>query len=192
MKGKPEIIDKLNFLLADELTAINQYFVHAEECADWGYEVLHESIEKRSIGEMKHAEKLISRILFLEGTPVVDKLNKIYIAEDVPGMLENDKKAEEVAIKNYNEAIKLAAELLDNGTKELPLSAKNFSLVDQWGWKYASKTYDIYGRKGFQAAELEPNETLRSRLVFSPLSPLTRPVELVYEYSNNSSLTLNT
>lgn len=119
MKGKPEIIDKLNFLLADELTAINQYFVHAEECADWGYGVLHESIEKRSIGEMKHAEKLISRILFLEGTPVVDKLNKIYIAEDVPGMLENDKKAEEVAIKNYNEAIKLAAELLDNGTKEL-------------------------------------------------------------------------
>jgi len=81
--------------------------------------------------------------------------------------------------------------LTNNGTKELPLSAKNFSLVDQWGWKYASKTYDIYGRKGFQAAELEPNETLRSRLVFSPLSPLTRPVELVYEYSNNSSLTLN-
>jgi bacterioferritin len=119
MKGKPEIIEKLNFLLADELTAINQYFVHAEECGDWGYEVLHESIEKRSIGEMKHAEKLISRILFLEGTPVVDKLNQIYIAADVPGMLENDRQAEEVAIKNYNEAIKLATELLDNGTKEL-------------------------------------------------------------------------
>jgi bacterioferritin len=119
MKGKPEIIDKLNFLLADELTAVNQYFVHAEECGDWGYEVLHESIEKRSIGEMKHAEKLISRILFLGGTPVVDKLNKIHIADNVPGMLENDKKAEEDAIKNYNEAIKLAAELLDNGTKEL-------------------------------------------------------------------------
>ena len=119
MKGKPEIIEKLNFLLADELTAVNQYFVHAEECGDWGYEVLHESIEKRSIGEMKHAEKLISRILFLGGTPVVDKLNKIHIAEDVPGMLKNDKKAEEDAIKDYNEAIKLASELLDNGTKEL-------------------------------------------------------------------------
>ena len=119
MKGKPEIIEKLNFLLADELTAVNQYFVHAEECGDWGYEVLHESIEKRSIGEMKHAEKLISRILFLEGTPAVDKLNKMHIADSVPGMLENDKNAEVEAIKNYNEAIKLASELLDNGTKEL-------------------------------------------------------------------------
>ena len=119
MKGKPEIIDKLNFLLADELTAVNQYFVHAEECGDWGYEVLHETIEKRSIGEMKHAEKLISRILFLEGTPTVDKLNKMHIADSVPGMLENDRKAEVEAIKNYNEAIKLASELLDNGTKEL-------------------------------------------------------------------------
>ena len=119
MKGKAEIIEKLNFLLADELTAVNQYFVHAEECGDWGYEVLHESIEKRSIGEMKHAEKLISRILFLEGTPVVDKLNKMHIADSVPGMLENDKNAEVEAIKNYNEAIKLASELLDNGTKEL-------------------------------------------------------------------------
>ena len=119
MKGKPEIIEKLNFLLADELTAVNQYFVHAEECGDWGYEVLHETIEKRSIGEMKHAEKLISRILFLEGTPTVDKLNKMHIADSVPGMLENDRKAEMEAIKNYNEAIKLASELLDNGTKEL-------------------------------------------------------------------------
>jgi bacterioferritin len=119
MKGKPEIIEKLNFLLADELTAVNQYFVHAEECGDWGFEVLHETIEKRSIGEMKHAEKLISRILFLEGTPTVDKLNKMHIADSVPGMLENDRKAEVEAIKNYNEAIKLASELLDNGTKEL-------------------------------------------------------------------------
>lgn len=119
MKGKPEIIEKLNFLLADELTAVNQYFVHAEECGDWGYEALHQSIEKRSIDEMKHAEKLISRILFLEGTPVVDKLNKMHISDTVPGMLENDRKAEVEAIKSYNETIKLAAELLDNGTKEL-------------------------------------------------------------------------
>ena len=119
MKGKPEIIEKLNFLLADELTAVNQYFVHAEECGDWGYESLHHSIEKRSIDEMKHAEKLISRILFLEGTPVVDKLNKMHISDTVPGMLENDRKAEVEAIKSYNEAIKLATEVLDNGTKEL-------------------------------------------------------------------------
>lgn len=119
MKGKPEIVEKLNFLLADELTAINQYFVHAEECADWGYELLHHSIEERSIAEMKHAEKLIARILFLEGTPVVGKLNEMHIADTVSGMLENDRRAEVDAIKNYNESIKLAAELLDNGTKEL-------------------------------------------------------------------------
>jgi len=102
MKGKPEIIDKLNFLLADELTAVNQYFVHAEECADWGFQLLHHTIEKRAIGEMKHAEKLISRILFLEGTPVVDKLNKIHISDNVLGMLENDREAEVEAIKSYN------------------------------------------------------------------------------------------
>ena len=87
--------------------------------------------------------------------------------------------------------IELDIGLTNNGTTKLPLSAENFSLVDQWGWKYASKTYDIYGRKGTQAAELEPNGTLRSGFVFSPLSPLTRPVELVYEYSSNSSLALN-
>ena len=119
MKGKPEIIDKLNFLLADDLTAVNQYFVHAEECADWGFQLLHHTIEKRAIGEMKHAEKLISRILFLEGTPVVDKLNKIHISDNVLGMLENDREAEVEAIKAYNEAIKRMSELLDNGTKEL-------------------------------------------------------------------------
>lgn len=119
MKGQPEIIDKLNFLLADELTAVNQYFVHAEECADWGFQLLHHTIEKRAIGEMKHAEKLISRILFLEGTPVVDKLNKIHISDNVLGMLENDREAEVEAIKAYNEAIKRMSELLDNGTKEL-------------------------------------------------------------------------
>lgn len=119
MKGKQEIIDSLNFLLADELTAINQYFVHAEMCADWGYEALHEVIEKRSITEMIHAEKLIGRILFLEGTPIVDKLNKIHIGEDVEKMFENDKKAETDAIVDYNKALRLAAELLDHGTKKL-------------------------------------------------------------------------
>lgn len=118
MKGKPEILDSLNFLLRDELTAINQYFVHAEECADWGYESLHEAIEKRSMDEMKHAEKLIGRILFLEGTPVVNKLNPIHIADNVKGMFENDLKSEQVAIDEYNKAVRLAADLADNGTKK--------------------------------------------------------------------------
>jgi hypothetical protein len=81
--------------------------------------------------------------------------------------------------------------LINNDTKKLPLDASNFSLIDQWGWKYSSVKYDTYGRKGFAARELKPNETLRSGLVFSPISLLSRPVELVYQYSNNSSLAVN-
>lgn len=119
MKGDPKLIDALNSLLADELTAINQYVVHAEMCADWGYEKLHEHFEKRAIHEMKHAEKLIERILFLEGIPRVDTLNKLHIGSDVPKQLENDRLAELDAIKAYNEAIALAGELKDYATRDI-------------------------------------------------------------------------
>ena len=119
MKGNDKVIEKLNARLADELTAINQYIVHAEMCDNWGYDILHKSIEKRAIDEMKHAEKLIGRILFLEGRPVVSDLKKLYIGADVESQLKNDRIAEEQAIKDYNDDIKLATELGDNGTKEL-------------------------------------------------------------------------
>ena len=119
MKGNEKIIDKLNFLLADELTAINQYIVESEMCANWGYDKLHEVNEKRAIDEMKHAEKLIARLLFLEGQPVVSKLNPLHIGEDVEAQHKNDWKAEEGAIQAYNEAIRLAVEVGDNGTREL-------------------------------------------------------------------------
>ena len=119
MKGNEKIIAKLNDLLADELTAINQYIVHSEMCANWGYEELHKAQEKRAIDEMKHAEKLIGRILFLEGRPVVSNLNKIVIGAEVPVQHENDHEAEVGAIKAYNAGIKLATELGDNGTREL-------------------------------------------------------------------------
>jgi len=119
MKGNQKLIDMLNFLLADELTAINQYMVHSEMCDNWGFQKLHETIEKRAIDEMKHAEKLIGRILFLEGTPVVSTLNNIHIGADVAKMIPNDKTAEDGAIKSYNEAIKLAVEVGDNATKEM-------------------------------------------------------------------------
>ncbi|MBD3309408.1 bacterioferritin [candidate division KSB3 bacterium] len=119
MKGNPKVIEKLNDLLADELTAINQYMVHAEMCEDWGYGRLHEVAEKRSIDEMKHAEKLIARILFLEGKPIVSELKKIRIGADVEAQHNNDCAAEEDAIKAYNEGIKLAADLGDNGSKDL-------------------------------------------------------------------------
>lgn len=119
MKGNDKIIESLNTRLAEELTAVNQYFVHGEMCENWGYERLHGMIRKRSIDEMKHAEKLIARILFLDGKPIVSDLNKIHIGTEVPKFHENDHKAELAAIRGYNESIKLAVELGDNGTREL-------------------------------------------------------------------------
>jgi len=119
MKGNEKIIDQLNDLLADELTAINQYIVHSEMCANWGYDRLHAKIEKRAIEEMKHAEQLIARILFLEGTPVVSNLKKIHIGENVTKQLGNDRGSEEETILLYRDAIKLAYERNDHGTREL-------------------------------------------------------------------------
>jgi bacterioferritin len=119
MKGEPRIIEQLNLRLSEELSAISQYMVHSEVCANWGYEKLHALVEKRAIDEMKHAEKLIGRIIFLEGRPIVSQLAKIAIGEDVEKQIQNDSTAEAGAIKAYNETIRLAAELGDNGTKEL-------------------------------------------------------------------------
>ncbi len=119
MKGDKKLIGILNELLAEELTAINQYMVHSEMCANWGYEKLHKAIEKQSIDEMKHAEKLIGRILFLEGTPTVSKLNKMNIGKSVPEMVTADMGAEVDAVKQYNEAIKVAVAVGDNGTRDM-------------------------------------------------------------------------
>jgi bacterioferritin len=119
MKGNPKLIETLNALLADELTAINQYIVHSEMCANWGYNQLHDQFEKRAISEMKHAEMLIARILFLEGSPVVSKLNDIHIGADIPKQLANDHEAEEGAIAAYNAAVKLAGEVGDFATREI-------------------------------------------------------------------------
>ncbi len=119
MKGNEALIKKLDELLAEELTAINQYIVHAEMCANWGYDRLHESIEKRAIQEMKHAEKLIARILFLEGTPTVSRLNDIHIGEDVPRQLQADLASEIDAQHNYNAAIHLANQVGDAATRTM-------------------------------------------------------------------------
>ncbi|MFB3892396.1 MAG: bacterioferritin [Phycisphaerae bacterium] len=119
MKGNMKLIDALNGLLMDELTAINQYMVHAEMCDNWGYDDLDKMIQARAVTEMKHAEKLIARILFLEGRPVVSKLGDINIGADVPKMFDNDHAAEITAVEHYNAAIKLAAEVGDNATKEI-------------------------------------------------------------------------
>jgi bacterioferritin len=119
MKGNEKVIERLNARLADELTAISQYMVHSEVCANWGYEKLHEAVEKRAIDEMKHAEKLIGRILFLEGRPIVSDLNQMNIGADVEAQLKSDWQAEHDAIQEYNADIRLAVECGDNGTHDL-------------------------------------------------------------------------
>ncbi len=119
MKGNDKLIAALNSLLSDELTAINQYIVHSELCANWGYEKLHDVVEKRAIDEMKHAERHIARIIFLEGMPVVSELKAIKIGDMVEKQLANDLEAEYGAVKAYNAAIKLAVEIGDNGTREM-------------------------------------------------------------------------
>ncbi|HEX6845757.1 MAG TPA: bacterioferritin [Chitinophagaceae bacterium] len=125
MKGHKKIIEQLNSLLADELTAVNQYIVHAEMCDNWGYKKLGELIKRRAIGEMKHAEKIIERILFLEGTPAVGTINKISIGSDIEKQFRNDQVAETSAVKVYNDSIRLCVSLGDNGTRELLESILN-------------------------------------------------------------------
>jgi bacterioferritin len=119
MKGNEKIIVNLNALLGDELAATNQYILHAEICENWLYGKLHESIKKRAIDEMKHAEKLIARILFLDGHPIVSQIGGINIGSDVPDMHKKDWSAESKTISDYNTAIKLAQESGDSGTREL-------------------------------------------------------------------------
>ena len=119
MKGDEKILKSLDQLLAAELTAINQYMVHSEMCANWGYERLHEKVEKRAIQEMNHAEKLIARMIFLEGSPTVSRLNAINIGPDVAKQLEADLAAEAQAIRDYNDAIQLADQCNDAVTREL-------------------------------------------------------------------------
>jgi len=119
VKGNNELIVVLNELLAHELSVVNQYMVHSEMSANWGYEKLHKHFEKRAIEEMKHAEMLIGRILFLDGLPIVSKLNDIHIGSDASKQLDYDHQAEETAIADYNAAIKLAGDKKDFATREI-------------------------------------------------------------------------
>jgi len=118
MKGNPKVLEQLNRALREELTAINQYFVHAEMCENWGYDKLSRYIKKQSIGEMKHAESLMERILFLDGTPSMEPL-ALSIGGNVKDMIQSDLKLETEAVAMYNEAVQLAVEHKDNGSRDL-------------------------------------------------------------------------
>jgi bacterioferritin len=119
MKGNQKLVTVLNSLLADELTAINQYMVHSEMCENWGYSKLHLAIRKQAIDEMNHAEWLIERIIFFDGSPTVSKLNPLKIGKTVSEMINNDNGYELDAVRAYNEAVKLGREVDDQGTVDL-------------------------------------------------------------------------
>ena len=119
MKGDKKVIETLNSLLARELTVVSQYMVHAEMCDNWGYGKLHDMIQNRAKVEMKHAEKLIGRIIFLEGFPVVSELQKMHIGKDIPQMFTNDHEAEIDASNQYNAGILVCGNAKDFATREI-------------------------------------------------------------------------
>jgi len=118
MKGNPKVIAQLNKALQEELTAVNQYFLHAEMCDNWGYHKLSELIKKQSIGEMKHAEVLIERILFLDGSPSMTPL-ELKVGGTVKGMIQSDLALEVSAVKQYNDAVAIATKEGDNGSRDM-------------------------------------------------------------------------
>ena len=119
MKCDKRLMDALNQILTGELTGINQYFIHAKMCANWGYQRLAKFNRSESIEEMKHADELIERILYLDGVPNLQRLNNVRVGENVAEQMDLDLKLEIDAVKLLNETIALAVELHDNGTREL-------------------------------------------------------------------------
>ena len=119
MKGNDDVLTILNEVLTGELTAINQYFVHAKMCDNWGYERLAEHIKDESIDEMKHADSLIERILFLEGVPNMQRLYPVRVGETVKEQFELDLQVEVEAVKRFNDGIALAVEVGDNATRHM-------------------------------------------------------------------------
>jgi bacterioferritin len=119
VKGDVQVIEVLNDVLTAELTAINQYFLHGRMCENWGYHRLWERLRAESIDEMKHADRLINRILYLEGLPNVQRLGKINIGETVPDQLRSDLALERQAVERFNQAIELCRSHADHGSRHL-------------------------------------------------------------------------
>lgn len=119
MQGNKKVLEQLNLRLADELAAIDQYMVHQEMCINWGYRDLAKVIKKRAMEEMRHAEMLIERIIFLEGTPDIKKFGFLVIGKDIPEIIAADKESEELAVEGYNDSIQVAKEAKDHGSVKL-------------------------------------------------------------------------
>lgn len=132
MKGNPQVIDALNAALTIELTAINQYFIQAKMNNNWGYTKLGKKHYVESIGEMRHAEKIIDRLLFLEGVPEIARYDVIRVGDDVKTQFEYDLTLEKKGVDTYNKAIELCTKVGDNGTRELlaPILTESEEHVD--------------------------------------------------------------
>jgi bacterioferritin len=145
MKGKPEVLAELSERLKEELAAINQYMLHAEMCENWGYHRLSKQTKQQAIGEMKHAEKIVERILFLEGLPRMDQLAKITIGKNVKQQLENDLALEKGAVADYNKSVEISRKAGDNATADffkeilkdeeghVDMVETELSMIDQMG-----------------------------------------------------------
>jgi bacterioferritin len=147
MKGQAEIITLLNDLLTNELTAINQYFIHAKMCANWGYDRLAAKQRHESIDEMKHADDVIERILFLEGVPNLQRLNKLHVGETVKEQFESDLALERLAVEALNKGIQKARDLGDNGTEELMLGILE---AEEEHIDWLETQLDLIGQVGLQ------------------------------------------
>ena len=159
MKGDKRIIEILNDVLTAELTAINQYFVHAEMCENWGYDRLHKVIRMHSIGEMKHAEELIERVLFLDGVPNVQRLGKINIGENVAEMVKVDYALEMDALPRLNKGIETCRELGDNNSRHL-LEEILEDEEEHVDWLEAQQTLiDQVGIQNYLAQQIKEEES---------------------------------
>jgi bacterioferritin len=147
MKGHAEIITLLNDLLTNELTAINQYFIHAKMCLNWGYDRLAAKQRHESIDEMKHADHVIERILFLEGVPNLQRLNKLHVGETVKEQFESDLALERLAVEALNKGIQKSRDLGDNGTEELMLGILE---AEEEHIDWLETQLDLIGQVGLQ------------------------------------------
>ena len=156
MRGDVKIIDLLNQVLKAELTSINQYFLHAEMCENWGYYALSGKIKRESIDEMKHAEQCMERILYLEGIPNMSDYFKINIGKNVPEQLKNDLELEYDAVKRLNEGIKLATDVGDNGTRDMLVQIlKNEEEHVDWLEAQLQNIQDV-GLQNYLAKQMKP------------------------------------
>lgn len=154
MKGVKEVVDVLNEVLAGELVAINQYILHAKMCRNWGFPGLAAKSREESIEEMKHAESLIDRILFLEGVPNVQRLDKLHIGQTVPEQLRSDLELEYMAVTRLNDAIVLCRQKGDNASEVL-LSKILVNEEDHIDWLEAQlHLIDQVGEKAYLAEQI--------------------------------------